>query len=375
MPQRRWLLSTLTPFNNKLSMTLALRRFLHTLEVRLRPWAGFIAALLLFRPWRRRFLQQLSTAKRVVVVRIDNRVGEALLTTPLLNALLRHHQVDCIVHPRCARVLKGLPGLGKIETFERRGIRLIDTFRQIARLRRFTAGAVVLDAANWKSYSGSQALLARLIAPRSVVVGPACWPTPWLNDVAVSPRLDTESEAKQRLHLGSPLNVSGLCHLAFRQPEPSQEVQTWLRSLPEPMVVVNPGGRLKERRVPAGVFGHAAQVLALAGFCPVVTFGPGEEPLAKAVIQGCAQARLAPPTSLDDLAFLMQQAQLVVCNNTGPMHLSVAVGTHTVALFYGIDVRRWGHGEPHRMVVLDGLKDEQAMQAVVASELSRLLPP
>jgi heptosyltransferase III len=354
-------------------MTHALRRFLHAVEVRLRPWAGFVAALLLFRPWRRRFRQQLSTAKRVVVVRIDNRVGEALLTTPLLSALLNHHQVDCIVHPRCARVLQGFPGLGQIETFERRGLRLGDAFKQIARLRRFTNGAVVIDAANWKHYSGTQALLSRLIAPHSAVVGPACWPTPWLNEVSVNPRLDTQSEAEQRLHLGSPLQVSGSCRLGFRRPAPSETLQTWVRGLSRPLAVVNPGGRLKERRVPPGVFAHAALVLSAAGFCPVVTFGPGEEPLAQAVVEGCAQARLAPPTSLDDLAFLMQQAQLVVCNNTGPMHLAVAIGTRTVALFYGIDVRRWGHGEPHRMVVLDGLKDEQAMQRVVAAEVSRSL--
>ena len=50
----------------------------------------------------------------MLLVRIDNRVGEALLTTPLLSALAERRpdlEVDLLVHPRCVRVLDGVPGV------------------------------------------------------------------------------------------------------------------------------------------------------------------------------------------------------------------------------------------------------------------------
>ena len=62
---------------------------------------------------------------------------------------------------------------------------------------------------------------------------------------------------------------------------------------------------------------------------------------------------MAPPTNLDELAALMRAAGLTVTNNTGPMHLSVAMGAPTLGLFLRIDMERWGHPQrPHRMVDL-----------------------
>jgi ADP-heptose:LPS heptosyltransferase len=62
---------------------------------------------------------------------------------------------------------------------------------------------------------------------------------------------------------------------------------------------------------------------------------------------------MAPPTNLDELAALMRAAGLTVTNNTGPMHLSVAVGAPTLGLFLRMDMERWGHAyPPHRMVDL-----------------------
>ena len=89
---------------------------------------------------------------------------------------------------------------------------------------------------------------------------------------------------------------------------------------------------------------------------PVVTWGPGEESLVDAVLAACPGAVRAPPTSIDELAGLMRGAVVTVCNNTGPMHLAVAVGCPTVALFLHMEVARWGHDfAPHQMVDLTGL--------------------
>jgi ADP-heptose:LPS heptosyltransferase len=69
----------------------------------------------------------------------------------------------------------------------------------------------------------------------------------------------------------------------------------------------------------------------------------------------------------------MQRALLTICNNTGPMHLSVAVGTPTLGLFCGVEIERWGHpSPPHRMIDVGALS-EGRMAAVINEELKQLI--
>jgi heptosyltransferase-3 len=101
------------------------------------------------------------------------------------------------------------------------------------------------------------------------------------------------------------------------------------------------------------VFSTAISLLIGRGIRPLLTRGPGEEGLVKELARAQPQAQIAPTTSIDELGALLAEAKLSVCNNTGPMHLSVAVGCPTVALFLHMDVARWGHSyAPHVMLDL-----------------------
>jgi ADP-heptose:LPS heptosyltransferase len=148
-----------------------------------------------------------------------------------------------------------------------------------------------------------------------------------------------------------------------------------------PYAVVNPGGRLDWRRVPATAFAAAVQALAALGLRAVVTWGPGEAGLAKTIAELAPESVVAPETDIDELAALIESAVLTVCNNTGPMHLSVAVGTPTLAFFLRMDPRRWGYGyPPHRMVdltsALGGGSDfDSAVRAEVSQFARQLLSP
>jgi ADP-heptose:LPS heptosyltransferase len=343
-------------------------------EVVLRGWLGWLLALLLVRPGRGRLLPLLQSSRRVLLVRIDNRVGEALLMTPLVEALRATHEVELLVHPKCARVLQGLPGVKAIHVFERRWLRFGPFGPEVRQLRALTRGAIVVNCAAWTEYSGTVALLSRLISPHAVVVGPGLGAARWLADVIVRPRTDTTSEVQQRLHYLSPFLAAPHGRMAFRAPVATPALTAFREGIAGELLVVNPGGRLGERRVPPGVFSAAARAALAKGLTPVVTWGPGEEALANQVVAGAPGSVLAPPTDLDGLAWLMSQARRVVCNNTGPMHLAVAVGAPTLALFYRMPVARWGHaGGAHVMLDLTDLDDAVAMGARVETTLNGLL--
>jgi len=323
-----------------------------SLEARLRVLVGWLLAVLWFRPWRSARSARLSTVKRVVLVRIDHRVGEVLLTTPLVNALAKTHEVHLVVHPKCARVMEGLPGLAGLHVFEPRWLWRGVFSPQVRALQALAGDAAVVNAASWVEYSGTPALVSRLIGADGCVIGPAVGPSRLLMDVAVPARTDTVNEVQQRLHLLSPLTSSPVVGaMSFRAPRSTVAVDEWVRANAR-FAIVNPGGRLGERRVPVEVFSGVTQALAARGVTPLVTWGPGEQELAQAVVDGGAGV-VAPPTSLDELAALMARSTVVVCNNTGPMHLSVAVGAKTVALFWKMPVERWGHPvPPHQMLDL-----------------------
>lgn len=283
----------------------------------------------------------------MLLVRIDNRVGEALLTTPLIDALTaRGFTVEALLHPRVRRVLEGHPHLARIWNFRK-------DFKTL-RLLRGERFALVVNCGNWEIESVTSAIVARLSGPASIVVGPANFPSGWLMDVPITAREGARSEALQRLHLVSPLvGVRDRAPLSFR-PVPPISFAPQTR-----YCVINPGGRLGYRRVPTSVFAQVARAVAALGVIPLVTWGPGEESLADEVVAaGGTSAARAPATDLDQLAALMHGAVATICNNTGPMHLSVAVGCPTLAFFLRMPIDRWGHAyPPHQMVDLTSLID------------------
>lgn len=323
-----------------------------------------LVALLCLRPGRRaRARARLSQVKRVLLVRVDHRVGEVLLTTPVVERLRgAGYEVHLLVHPKMVRVLDGHPKVARQWAFTKTLACL-----WVLRAERFDA---VVDCGNWDTESVTSAIVARLVGGPSVVLGPAHFPAGWLADVPVAPLPSTRNEAEQRAHLVSPLVAApGPLTMSFPPTAPFS-----VDGVASPYAVVNPGGRLGERRLPADLFARVAQALADAGVTPLVTWGPGEEALVDAVCAGCPQAVRAPPTTLDQLASLMRGAQVTVCNNTGPMHLAVAVGSPTLAFFFGVDPERWGHiRHPHVMVDMTSAVERTEDIAQVAAAQARLL--
>jgi heptosyltransferase-3 len=303
-----------------------------------------LVALACVRPGRRaRALARLAAVRRVLLVRIDHRVGEVLLTTPVIERLAgAGYEVHLLAHPKMLRVLDGHPRLARQWAFTKTWACL-----RALRAERFDA---VVDCGNWDTESVTSAITARLAGGPSVVLGPAHFPAGWLADVPVAPRPDTRSEVVQRAHLASPLAPDGPLVMSF-PPTPPFAVH----GVTGPYAVVNPGGRLGERRLPPDLFARVAAAIAAEGVTPLVTWGPGEEALVDAVSAACRAAVRAPATTLTQLAALMRGARCTVCNNTGPMHLAVAAGSPTLAFFFNIELARWAHERaPHRMVDLTG---------------------
>ncbi len=306
--------------------------------------------------------------RRVLLVRIDDRMGEALLITPLALGLKQIQPapvVDVLVHQKTARVLDGHPAVDRILTLDRRALALGPLAPGIRAVRHAGPWDVVVDCGNWEVPGVTSALVSRLVAGETQVIGPAVAPSGPLHDLPVGARTDTRSELVQRLHLLSPLLDPPVLLPSFRTPRISESRKSFLdRVRTTPHAVLVPGGRLGWRRIPPPLFSFAGRVLTELGRSVVVAWGPGEEQLASEVTTGVPGARLAPPTNLDELAGLLAAAGCTVCNNSGPMHLSVAVGAPTLALFLKMDPERWGYRyPPHGVLDLTSVIEDERRAA------------
>src|SRR5262249_7657492 len=120
-----------------------------------------------------------------------------------------------------------------------------------------------------------------------------------------------------------------------------------------PFALINPGAAWPNKRWPPEKFGEVAAFLnEVRGLRAVVLWGPGEAPLAQAVVDASSgTARLAPPTRLGDVLALARAAHLMISGDTGPLYVAAAVGTPTVAIFGPTDPDRNGPWSEQDVVV------------------------
>lgn len=98
-------------------------------------------------------------------------------------------------------------------------------------------------------------------------------------------------------------------------------------------VVLHPGASVPARSWQPDRYRAVAVSLETSGYGVVVTGGSGEKDVVEAVAAGTGALPLAGATDLAGLARVLAGAEVVVTGNTGPAHLSAAVGTPVVSLF------------------------------------------
>ncbi len=106
--------------------------------------------------------------------------------------------------------------------------------------------------------------------------------------------------------------------------------------------LLNPGAGWGAKQWPAQRYGEVARRLAEDGLKSLINFGPGEEPLMRAVESASDDTAKGIACSLTELIAVTRHARLFVGGDTGPMHLAAALGVPVVAIFGPTDPARNG---------------------------------
>jgi len=134
-----------------------------------------------------------------------------------------------------------------------------------------------------------------------------------------------------------------------------QPVQPWLPVDPaaeawadqimphaQPSILINPGAGWGAKRWPVERYAAVACHFAACGFRVIVNAGPGEEPLAEAIVNQAGGAALVLHCSLAQLIAVTRRVELAIAGDTGPLHLACALGRPVVGIYGPTDPSRNG---------------------------------
>jgi ADP-heptose:LPS heptosyltransferase len=282
--------------------------------------------------------------ERVLVARLDS-FGDVLLAGPAVRAVARHAaHVTLLCGPQGAAAARLLPGVDEAIVWRApwEGVDPpeVDPAAFAAMTERLRAGrfdaALVLTSFHQSPLP--TALLLRLAGVPRIGADSADAPGRLL-DVRHR-RAEGRHEAEAALDTAAAMGFT-----------PDRWDDGRLRVVPPPdtapltgngpYVVVHPGASAPARTWPVEHWRQAVEVLADAGHRVVVTGGPGERELTRAV-SGDAAVDLGGRTDARTLAGVLLLADAVVVGNTGPAHLAAAVGTPVVSLFAPVvPAERW----------------------------------
>ncbi|MFL5802028.1 MAG: glycosyltransferase family 9 protein [Roseiflexaceae bacterium] len=129
-----------------------------------------------------------------------------------------------------------------------------------------------------------------------------------------------------------------------------------------PLIVVHPGCSMPARTYPWQRYAEVVEVLIQQFGATVVITGSAAERELVERVYACVRPKhrqaacaLAGELEFSELCALIERADLVITNNTGPMHIAAAVKTPVVALFALTNPpEQWGPWRvPHRLLYHD----------------------
>jgi ADP-heptose:LPS heptosyltransferase len=112
---------------------------------------------------------------------------------------------------------------------------------------------------------------------------------------------------------------------------------------PKEYICIHPGGRDKKRWWSPDKFAFIADKIAEKGYKILLTGTLEERPLTDAVIghMNFPAINLGGKTDLGTLAALIENAKMILSNDTGVSHIAAAVKTPSVVIFLTSDPARW----------------------------------
>ncbi len=296
----------------------------------------------------------LSLIERVIVIRQHDQLGDLLLSTPAFRAIrqsLPQARITVVARQYTYRVLEHHPDIDRILVFPEKLYQASPAklWRLWKGLRQGCDLAIVL---NTISHSLSSDILAVLTGAK-YILGSAENPFPGVRGNLFYNLLapgygerthETRRNLKILEYLGIGTGDMGeRCTLSAQEEEQGRDILYRNHIMPERTVGIHLGAYNICNRWPHQNYAALADWLVKEfGFQVAVFWGPGEEELGERFL-GLVKSDIKIMSGLNirQLASVMKPLRLMVCNDTGVMHLAAALGTPTFAIFGRSEPEFW----------------------------------
>ncbi len=308
----------------------------------------------------------LATLDRVLLVYVNFRLGNTVLATPGVAALTEscpRTRFDFLGGPAALAVMQG-QRLDRIWALTRTDVGVPHRLAQlVAELRRQQYAAAIHLSLATSSLGGmlvyASGAMHRIGCRRrqgNVYFTSAVEPSRSRHKVdrlrEYVSRLGIASDHERRVVLAPAEIEWARSHLAG---EPQV-----------PRVGIFVGGReRKGKSWPLATAAAVATKLRNDGLWPLVFIGPEEQIRESEIRTAMSPATFVDEPDLRRVAALLACCAAVVTPDAGPMHLAIASGAPTIAVFRQPDADRWGPRTPHGESILD--PDGESIDPVVAA--------
>jgi len=293
--------------------------------------------------------------KRIIIVRMD-RIGDVVLSSPAIKAVRDAYpdsHIAVLVRPYAREAVDGNPCVNEVITYDKSGKEksLSGKIRFISRLKNKKFDLAIILHPNNSSHI--IAFLAGIPVRLGYDKKSGIFLTkkiPHTKQYGLKHEIDyvldllryigIESSDKD-LHMpvnkASEERVRGL----FDKNGIAQN---------GPVITVHPAASCRSKRWAAERFAKVSDLLAEKfGARIVIISGPGDDKMMGdkvAVLMKSGALNLAGKTSISDIASILRRSKLLITNDSGPVHISCAVGTPVISIFgrkdRGLSPKRWG---------------------------------
>jgi len=293
-----------------------------------------------------------SRLRRVLVVRQDERLGNLLLVTPLLESLRRalpEAHISVLVSRRFAEILRGNNDIDAILTLDKRRL-LRNPFRLVSLIRTLRRGSfdLAIDCGPVDDISLNNSLLTYL-SGAPLRLGHRRGDSHIFLNIEVPVAGGQRSEVDHHVDLARhifgeiPAGQMKLCLSPEERDRAVRRLRGWGLRSDDLVIGVHVGGRGRKRWPAQNFYDLGRRLIARFGIKILLFWGPNERELIRRFRGENSAGLLIPPLlSIRDLAAQIERCAVFVCNDTGPMHLARAVGTPTVAIFRKPNYHRYG---------------------------------
>jgi lipopolysaccharide heptosyltransferase II len=310
-----------------------------------------------------------QAARNILCIRLDT-LGDVLMTTPAIRAIkesLPGSQVTLLTSPRGKDPARYVPEIDDILLYESPWMKAsparADSQYDQAMIRKLR-GRKFDAAVIFTVYSQSPLPAALLCYLADIPLRMAhCRENPyhlltaWVKET--EPAEEMRHEVRRQLDLvGSQGFQTTKTTLSFRVSDADRLCIAELLNhagidAARPWIAIHPGVSAPSRQYLPEGFAQAARLLVQEDGLQVVFTGTAEE---TGLVEQIRQEMQAPSVSLagqlalGELGALLEQAALLLANNTGPVHVAAAVGTPVVDIYALTNPQHTPWGVPNRVL-------------------------